>query len=154
MRKILYAFCSGLLVAIPAGSSASPVSWGKVNVSYEQYRADSTECGMAGLTAELAQKKTPLMSNGINDTLDDFLMHNQIAAMQTRKQQADAGYVAIASCLTDLGYKPFRLTDDQATQLDTLTAGTEARHRYLYGLGVNADILSRQGIAPTETSRR
>ena len=94
------------------------------------------------------------MPNGMNDTLDDFLMRNQISAMQTNKLWTDTGYAAIATCLTGLGYQPFRLTDDQAAHLKTLAVGTEARHQYLYSLGIDASVLSQQGISPADTARR
>ena len=153
MRKILCSASLSLLCAAAAAASG-PISWGKPHVTYDQYRAEARECSLAGVNAAIDKKETRIMPNGMNDTLDDFLMRNQISAMQTNKLWTDTGYAAIATCLTGLGYQPFRLTDDQAAHLKTLAVGTEARHQYLYSLGIDASVLSQQGISPADTARR
>lgn len=158
MRKIMFAISlvllGGLLGAVAAGASDSaPVSWGKLHISYEQYRAEAQQCAYVGLDAALNQKP-PVVSTRVGDTADDFLLHSQFSALHALKLQKDAGYAAMTSCLTELGYHPFRLTDEQAAHLKALATSAEDRHQYLYSLAVDPNILAGQGVASVDTSRR
>ena len=155
MRKLFLTIFLGLLLAVPAAASGdTPISWGNPHVSYTQYRADATQCTLAGIKAAQRQNGSPIAPSVAGGTLDDFLMRNQTRVMQGAKMWNDAGYAVIASCLTGLGYKPFRLTDDQAEHLKMLATGTDARHQYLYSLSVDTGILDRQAIPLGDTARR
>jgi hypothetical protein len=61
--------------------------------------------------------------------------------MQAKKLQAET----YKSCLTERGYKEFRLTAEQQAKLNTFKVGSNEYHEYLYSLGANADVVAKQG---------
>ena len=73
----------------------------------------------------------------------------QRAAMQQRTQEMAhqrARHEALKSCLLSRGYTEFALTPDQRAQLDKLPAGSDARRDYLYKLGTDPEVLSKQAV--------
>ncbi|MES1156774.1 MAG: hypothetical protein ABUL73_03240 [Alphaproteobacteria bacterium] len=61
--------------------------------------------------------------------------------MRARRAQVDS----FGACMSGRGYRPFRLTSDQAAHLATLPEGSEERRQYLYTLGADPNILAHQG---------
>jgi hypothetical protein len=72
------------------------------------------------------------------------------AAMQHRTQEMSeqlARNNALKSCLVNRGYTEFELTAEQRTQLAKLPMGSDERREYLYKLGTDAEVLSKQSLA-------
>jgi hypothetical protein len=72
------------------------------------------------------------------------------AVMQQRNQEmADqrARADALKSCLVNRGYSEFALTPEQRAQLDKLPQGSDARRDYLYKLGTDPEVLTKQAVA-------
>jgi hypothetical protein len=59
---------------------------------------------------------------------------------------ADQLEPALETCLRGRGYRPFKLTDEQNAQLKALKRGSASRHRYLYGLAIDPEVLKGQGL--------
>jgi len=71
------------------------------------------------------------------------------AAMQQRTEEMAAQRArndALHSCLVNRGYTEFQLTPEQRKQLDKLPQGSEERRQYLYKLGTDAEVLSKQAL--------
>ncbi|MEO8063674.1 MAG: hypothetical protein ABI821_13100 [Pseudomonadota bacterium] len=69
------------------------------------------------------------------------------AAMQQRTQEMAAQRVrtdALKSCLAGRGYTEFELTAAQRDELSKLPQGSDARRDYLYKLGTDPEVLSKQ----------
>jgi hypothetical protein len=133
------------LVARPA-SATSPTSWGKVDVSFTQYRADSEACAEQGLATALQQQLGNWNSAGIHNAPEDYLRTFQSRAVEKRHAQITEGQGALDDCLIGLGYRQFRLTDAQRAHLDRLATGSDARQKYLYSLGRDPAVLAAQGF--------
>jgi hypothetical protein len=135
-----------VLLAGPASAATSPSSWGKVAISFTQYRADSEACAEQGLAIALQQQLGNWDSAGIHNAPSDYLRTFQSRALEKRHAQITEGQSALDDCLVALGYRRFRLTDVQRAHLDTLAAGSDARQRYLYSLGSDPQVLAAQGL--------
>jgi hypothetical protein len=75
----------------------------------------------------------------------------QRAATQQRNAEMAAQRArndALKSCLVNRGYTEFELTAEQRAQLDKLPQGSEERRAYLYKLGTNPDVLTKQSVKP------
>jgi hypothetical protein len=138
-------FLAAVLVAAPAAASPS-TSWGKVDVSFTQYRADSQACAEQGLGTALQQQLGNWNDPGIQNAPSDYLRTFQSRALAKRHAQITEGQSALDACLVQLGYRQFRLTGAQRAHLDTLAAGSDARQKYLYSLGSDPAVLSAQGL--------
>jgi hypothetical protein len=53
----------------------------------------------------------------------------------------------LKSCLVSRGYTEFNLTPEQRAHLSTLPQGSEERRDYLYKLGTDPEVLTRQSVA-------
>jgi hypothetical protein len=72
------------------------------------------------------------------------------AAMQQRTQEMaeqQQRNAALKSCLAGRGYVEFTLTAEQRAELAKLPQGSEERRAYLYKLGTDAEVLSKQSVA-------
>ena len=63
----------------------------------------------------------------------------EMAAQRARKD-------ALKFCLANRGYTEFELTSEQRAQLSKLPQGSDQRREYLYKLGTDPDVLSRQAL--------
>jgi hypothetical protein len=142
---------AGILAAtaLPAFAQRPPSdeSWGKPGVSYLQYRTDAVEC------AWLAGSAAPV-SVATVDQVFAFDGGDVFEVMESTKRNqyrmwnnvADQLEPALETCLRGRGYRPFKLTDEQNAQLKALKRGSASRHRYLYGLAVDPDVLKGLGL--------
>ncbi|SFJ23336.1 hypothetical protein [Caulobacter sp. UNC279MFTsu5.1] len=142
---------AGLVISLAGVAQAQPApgrqSWGKPGVSFLQYRTDAVEC------AWLAGSATPVSVPPVDQM---FAMEGQDVFEVTesakrgqhriRNNVADQLAPALETCLRRRGYRPFRLTDDQNAQLKGLKRGSASRHRYLYGLAIDPEVLKGQGL--------
>ncbi len=78
------------------------------------------------------------------------------AAMQQRSVEMEeqrARSTALKSCLSNRGYTEFELTAEQRAELAKLPQGSDERRAYLYKLGTDPQVLSKQAVkgsaAPT-----
>jgi hypothetical protein len=135
-----------VLVAEQAFAATSSVSWGKADVSFAQYRADSQACAEQGLDTALQQQPGNWQSQGIQNSAEDYLRTFQSRALAKRHAQITEGQSALDDCLIQRGYRKFRLTDAQHAHLSALAAGSDVRQKYLYSLGSDPAVLSAQGF--------
>ena len=71
------------------------------------------------------------------------------AAMQQRTQEMAEQQQrnnALRSCLAGRGYQEFTLTAEQRAELAKLPQGSEERREYLYKLGTDEQVLSKQSV--------
>jgi hypothetical protein len=145
----LAVIAAGGLLAGVAQAQPAPgrQSWGKPGISYLQYRTDAVEC------AWLAGSATPVSVPAVDqvfamDGQDVFEVIESAKRSQYRtfNNVADQLEPALEGCLRSRGYRPFKLTDEQNTQLKQLKRGSTSRHRYLYGLAIDPDVLRAQGL--------
>ena len=77
------------------------------------------------------------------------------AANQQRAQEMAAQRArndALKFCLVNRGYSEFELTGEQRAALSKLPPGSDERREYLYKLGTDPDVLTRQSL-PRKASR-
>jgi hypothetical protein len=96
-----------------------------------------------------ATRGTPILGDSkYRDSAPADLVNR--AAIQQRSQEMSAQHSrveALKSCLLNRGYTEFRLSAEQRRELDQLPEGSEERRAYLYGLGTDPEILTRQAVA-------
>jgi hypothetical protein len=71
------------------------------------------------------------------------------AAMQQRTQEMSEQRVrndTLRSCLSSRGYTEFQLSPAQRARLGKLPPGSEERRDYLYALGTDPEVLTRQSL--------
>ncbi|HVU29930.1 MAG TPA: hypothetical protein VHE36_05965 [Sphingomicrobium sp.] len=159
-----------IFVSAPAAPAPAPSeSWGKVGVTFGQYRQDSIDCGTKGYTTDVADSDAAktlvrasrrlenLSANGVSgtDPMDQaiqFANENQRIVDQARPEKQFREVKGILQsvvdrCLIERGYSKFRLTDDQRRRLTRLKFGSEKRREYLYSLAVNPSVLKSQSVA-------
>lgn len=152
-------FATMLLVSPPVSAADAPKeSWGKVGVTQEEYRKDSLECAVvayldkgldtpAGKTlVEASSRIERILSEG--DGIDAYVDASQTAAAvrpQEKLRQLEERQQGILDrCLSDRGYRKFRLTSTQRSRLRKLRNGSEARRAYLLSLATDPAVLERQ----------
>jgi hypothetical protein len=167
MRLLLSLALASLSLA-PAASAAkaATVSWGKLGISFEQYRQDSADCARAvyyldvsgteaaqvfkRATSHLENNETNLQNATPDAQLSTAISSEQIVQgtqPEKRFQEVrDYQLKAMEICLTDRGYKRFALTSEQADHLNRLKKKSEARREYLYRLSVDPEVLKEQGV--------
>jgi len=155
MRPSIRAFAAlaaaGLTASLVGAAQAQPApgrqSWGKPAISFLQYRTDAVEC--AWLAASAAPVSVPMVDQVFAfDGGDVFEVMESSKRSQYRiwNNVADQLEPALESCLRARGYRPFKLTDEQNAQLKQLKRGSTSRHRYLYGLAIDPEVLTGQGL--------
>jgi hypothetical protein len=121
---LLFGVCA-VLIAELAPAATPPTSWGKVAVSFTQYRADAEACAEQGLATALQQQLGNWDSAGIHNAPEDYLRTFQSRALAKRHSQITEGQSALDDCLVERGYRQFRLTNAQRAHLDALAAGSD-----------------------------
>lgn len=146
-----FAVAAGLIVSLAGAARAQPApdrqSWGKTGISFLQYRTDAVEC--AWLAGSNAPVSVPLVDQVFAfDGGDVFEVMESSKRNQYRiwNNVADQLEPALETCLRSRGYRPFKLTVEQNVQLKALKRGSASRHRYLYGLAIDPEVLRGQGL--------
>lgn len=127
-------------------------SWGKPGTSYLQYRTDAVEC--AYLVGQQAPVDYPLVNLAFpidmagpdaGADLSSYALamasaYDPNAVRMSREWRTISAQVqpALTQCLTDRGYRRFRLTKDEARRLRDFPGGSRARHVYLWNLSQSA----------------
>lgn len=141
-------------------------SWGKPDVSIDQYRTDAITCGRAGYymdvsgteaahvfrraTSELDANEANLPGSSPDEMLSIALTSAQIVhSTRPDERMKDVGYLMqsrVDECLKGRGYKQFKLTSAQRKHLEKLHLGSVERHVYLYGLATDPTVLQTQAF--------
>lgn len=166
--------CGGLIALLvvqfaAAGNAATRTpreSWGKVGISFDQYRRDAIACGRQGYFLDISQTDDALAFVRGSGELDDATRNGNAgsagpdpvdAAVQTARDYERVRLSVhpeqrmvhikttmlstVSQCLTDRGYAKFRITAEQRHRLDKLPIGSSQRQRYLYTFASDGTIL-------------
>lgn len=164
------------LVASGCSTTSSQTAWGKPGVSKTVYGTDVGEC--TGIAVQKSSNDTNNTAGGVGGRNNSAAgggagaaspsaavpaggMYSgmassdyaQRAATQQRTQEMAAQRArsdALKSCLTERGYQEFSLTPAQAAELAKLQKGTTPYYEYLYKLGTDAEIVSKQSRTPAK----
>ncbi|MDB5693407.1 MAG: hypothetical protein JWO81_2470 [Alphaproteobacteria bacterium] len=157
MRRLIVAIGLSALAAIPAQaryvSAGYDKSWGKVGVSLAAYRGDAVACGRQAASLDLAgsdpARALVLASRLIDNAPDVETASDAMRIASPERNFLKAGdllQAALERCLTQRGYRRFKLTSGQRHRLSELPIGSDARHAYLHSLASNPDVLTRQAV--------
>ncbi len=126
---------------------ARPPELGQAGISFLQYRTDAVECAwLAGTATPVSVPTVDQVFAMDGQDIFDVLESAKRSQYRTFNNVADQLEPALETCLRGRGYRPFKLTDEQNTQLKQLKRGSSSRHRYLYGLAIDPDVLKGQGL--------
>ena len=154
-------------------TTAHNTAWGKANVSKTDYGTDVGMCnGLASLEdsgngANTAGGMQGSKSSGMGSanaggsfgtlgggtytgTASPDLVNR--AATQQRSQEMAAKRFRedkLSSCLVERGYSKFALTAEQNAELSKLKVGSNEYHEYLYKLGADPAVLTKQRVSST-----
>lgn len=160
--------------ASAGGATSAPVvSWGKPDVSFDDYRKDSTECGKRGATTSMREhgefdavllglthqdidmdigRSLPPSLTGEDPAQKlgrDYALNGAKSRPEPRVKALQKFLVEnVEACLSEKGYVRFSLTPVQSAELGGYKKGTEGRFRYLHALASNEAVLLRQRYAP------
>ncbi len=162
-RTRLAVLCLTAALAAQPSLAATKDSWGKAGISYLQYRTDAVECAYEAQTkapvaipmVDLvymtdapqadAQPTTVLTQPNMDvNVLVDYAAQSRMHMNKTWREVARQLAPALETCLRTRGYRPFRLTKDEAEQLKRLPTGSRARQVYLWNLSLNGASESRR----------
>ena len=173
-HAVLCAAAALALAAGPARAAQPFETWGKADVSFEQYRDDAVTCGriahyadvsdtdharaFANATRRLQAADDHGMGTAGASAAEDMYRMTQLAARseqirsgirpEKRMRELQAALVSIAErCLVDRGYTRFRLTAEQQATLGRLKKGSPERHRFLHALASDPDVLASQRLS-------
>jgi hypothetical protein len=153
---------AALVAALALGASAasahriSPghmISWGKADVSLEDYWLDAAECGHTAAAVDL-KDTTPAKALVYGSRLLDnasspgeIMLIQQLVSPEIQwDRAATIMQKALESCLSERGYSRFRLTDGQFRRLRKLDVGSLERRQFLHGLASDPAVLARQAV--------
>lgn len=146
--------------ALAVGKKAD-VSWGRAGVSLAAYHGDALDCANHAYGVNVRMRPygptaagfgfaivpaavwTSLTPGRIPFYSTDYVEGYRHAAWVDTVEQLQA---VVDSCLTERGYRRFRLTSAQMQTLRALPRGSAERERYLHSLGSDAQVLSAQAI--------
>jgi hypothetical protein len=161
------------LFSAASGKPAPAVSWGKPNVSFDDYRRDSIACGRQGATTSmegrgefdavrlgLSRQDTDIdIGRSLPPSLTgedpaqklarDYAL-NGLKSRPEPKVKALQQFLVdhVEACLLEKGYVRFSLTPAQATALGGYKKGSQERFRYLHALASREAIILRQRYEP------
>ncbi len=128
-------------------------SWGKANVSFDDYTRAAWECTAQGTITHTQTDPNNALLGSVNTTPPNTTAAQTWAGDAAGEMQFEAQragdrqrHALIDACLAQDGYRRFGLTKEQVAHLATLARGSLERRRYLYDLGTNPDVLQRQRI--------
>lgn len=106
----------------------------------------------AGSATSGAAGGTPAAGTYRENASPDFV--NRAAMQQRSVEMAEqrARNDALKSCLTNRGYTEFELTAEQRAELAKLPQGSDERRAYLFKLGTDPQVLSKQKVKGSPTT--
>jgi hypothetical protein len=75
-----------------------------------------------------------------------MLMRARLNRLEQMRAMDRARQAVIDRCLTERGYRQFRLTAEQTARVSSLAEGTRERREYLHGLASDPAVLAAQGV--------
>jgi hypothetical protein len=171
-RSLLLGLAAVSLTATaPAFAAGKPrnVSWGQIGVSFAAYNRDAQQCtaGTQGVTLSLSPQTAHDLAVFGNGSLMGLFGIEGISPATAlspshvrfysstyaetykhalRMDFTDQLQAILDQCLTERGYRPFRLTKAQMNRLHDLARGSAERARYLYSLGSDPAVLISQAL--------
>jgi hypothetical protein len=151
-------------------TTAHNTAWGKANVSKVEYGTDVGMCnGLAslensgngantagGMNGSRASGAGSANAGGSMGTLGGGTytgtaspdLVNRAATQQQSQEMAAKRFRedTLSRCLTERGYSKFALTAEQNAELAKLKPGSNDYHEYLYKLGTDAEVVSKQKV--------
>lgn len=144
----------GVVLASSAGAHAADrpriESWGKPDVSFDQYRADSVECAKLGYFRDVSGDEPAKRFIRGFETADHLLnlpnipglAQNDSWADSVRRTQPDRQkrllhgiqVADVERCLTAKGYRKFTLSPAEEKTLALYPKGSDGRRQYLHAL--------------------
>jgi hypothetical protein len=114
-------------------------SWGKANVSYDDYRTVAFECASRAVLSPVAAEDV-FAVHWINAApgIGVGVFEQHYAADQRARQ------FVIEACLQEFGFEAYMLSDEQLAVLETMPHGAEERRVYLHSLASDPAILTAQ----------
>jgi hypothetical protein len=86
-------------------------------------------------------------SGTYRDTASPDFVNRAVTQQQSQEMAAQrARNDALKFCLASRGYIEFALTSEQRAKLATLEQGSEERRQYLFSLGTDPEVLSKQQV--------
>lgn len=157
-------------------ASAKPaqvVSWGKPDVSFDDYRKDSIECGKRGATTsmkgrsefdavvlgldrqdtdiDIGRSLPPSLTreDPVEKLARDYALNGLKSRPEPRVKALQRFLVDhVEACLSDKGYVRFTLTPAQAAELGGYKKGSQERFRYLHALASRETVIQQQRYEP------
>ena len=176
MQRALLILAGLAAFAGPAHAQRQAIwtSWGKADVSFDRYRSDAIECARAGVAIPVADTGSVgvlrrgsrqmesadlgMQAYGAGESPAQIMDRTVVQANQYQRiregVRADVQVAAVKGmmtnaverCLSARGYTQFRLTREQHKHLERLRTGVPERHRYLYALASDPEILAHQAV--------
>lgn len=159
-----------LAPTVAAALDAPKVSWGKADVSYEQYRADALDCGKNGLATDIDNsdpvntlRTAAMQLQALDDHWTNINVNRaELPADAYERQQIETAarpkeqfakikammFVAVRKCMSDHGYARFTLTDAQRAEMNKI-GDLNGRRQYLFKLASNREVLEKQKLTVT-----
>ncbi|MGR4863228.1 hypothetical protein [Caulobacter sp. LARHSG274] len=161
------------LPSIAKSQKAPVLSWGKPEVSFDDYRRDSIECGKRGATTSMkGRSEFDAVMLGLNRQDADIDIGRSLppsATLEDPAQKLARDYALnsaksrpepkvkalqnfleqnVETCLAQKGYVRFTLTPAQAADLDRHKKGSEGRFRFLHALASDEAVIRQQRYQP------
>lgn len=164
MRSVLFACIAALAVtacAGPGGMRATATrgdlgeyrafSWGKPDVTYDEYVTTAFECTARGALQADAPPSEHDYDKSVGVPVDvDRVMDIRYAVGDPAAEQNASHQryrqIVVDTCLEEFGFQRFGLNEEQIAVLSTLRRGTPERRAYLHRLGSNPDVLAAQHL--------
>ncbi len=127
-------------------------SWGKADVSYDDYDKTAYDCTLEGVRAQVQSHApetiaTPTGPNVGHGMADDYTVSGVLSDKDARDRDVyQQRQVVVDNCLLGQGYRKFGLTDEQLGKLQYLAPGSTERRHYLWSLASDPAILAKQAI--------
>lgn len=157
-----------------AGMKPAPiVSWGKPDVSFDDYRKDSIECGKRGATTsmkgrsefdavvlgldrqdtdiDIGRSLPPSLTreDPVEKLARDYALNGLKSRPEPRVKALQRVLVdQVETCLAEKGYVRFTLTSAQAAELGGYRKGSQERFRYLHALASRETVIQQQRYEP------
>jgi hypothetical protein len=161
MRLNLALACLACAIAATPAAAQRPrsdESWGKPGISFLQYRTEAVEC--AYVVGQEAPVDYPLVdlifpgnmpgqaAGGDDIYIRGIIDQESAGAHMSRPWREITRQLrpALTQCLSDRGYRRFRLTRDQERELKTLPTGSRGRQVYLWNLAIDPEVQRRQAL--------
>ena len=172
MKTIVLTGALAITLTLSACSTTprNTTAWGKANVSKVEYGTDVGMCnGLAslensgngantagGMNGSRASGAGSANAGGSMGTLGGGTytgtaspdLVNRAATQQQSQEMAAKRFRedTLSRCLVERGYSKFALTAEQNAELAKLKPGSNEYHEYLYKLGTNAEVVSKQKV--------